>query len=391
MIKIFLLCPGLGRIQRGYEASFQQCFNALSEDASLDVRLFKGKGISKERELTLWSFDRFGKTAKILGKLAEKFGELTGKGDYLIKTGTSFIEYASFTLSLLPYLQKYKPDIIYFSDDGLGYFLWHWRRITRQNYKLLFRNGGILPPPFPRWDYVQQLNPTYLKDALKRGEPANRHWLAPIGFSIPSELQQLSLKERMDLRSRLNLPTDRILILSVAAINQSHKRIDYLVQEVASLPEPRPYLLLLGHQDDESLGVITLANSLLGSNNFQVRTVELHEVSQYYQVADMFVLASIREGFGRVLVESMAHGLPCLAHDYEVNHFILADQGYLADFTQRGALTDLIAYTIKDLQDSTKPLLRHHSVYQRFSWEQLRSSYVEMFAHCYAMPQRNHS
>ena len=65
----------------------------------------------------------------------------------------------------------------------------------------------------------------------------------------------------------------------------------YIIREVASLPEPKPYLLLLGQKDKESSDVINFGIKLLGSDNFQVRTVPQKEVSNYYKIADAFVLS----------------------------------------------------------------------------------------------------
>lgn len=158
---------------------------------------------------------------------------------------------------------------------------------------------------FPRWDHVQQLTPVQFQLALDAGVSPEKQSLVPYGFHISPQIPILTSLERKVLRSKLGLPEDKPLVLSVALINKSHKRMDYLIREIASLPEPRPYLLLLGQKDAESSEVIKLGTQLLGFKNFQVRTVEYKEVSDYYKTADIFVLASLQEGLPRVLVEAM--------------------------------------------------------------------------------------
>jgi glycosyltransferase involved in cell wall biosynthesis len=158
--------------------------------------------------------------------------------------------------------------------------------------------------------------------------------------------------------------------------------MDYVVREVADLPEPRPYLLLLGQQEAESPEIIKLGKSLLGEKNFQVRTVNQHEVADYYKVANAFVLASLNEGFGRVFLEAMSHGLPCLTHDYEISRYILGEDGYLADLSVRGSLANLLLRVLAENGSEAKRRLRHQRVYERFSWENLRSSYVDMLWRC---------
>lgn len=363
MIKVFLICSGLGRVKRGFESFTQECFEALSQDSLLDITLFKGGGEPQTQAIPLWNLPRDAWTTIQLGKV-------TGRSAY-------FIEQASFTLSLLPHIQREQPDVIYFSDGNVGNLLWHWRRLTKQSYKLLFSNGGPLLPPFDRWDHVQQVAPSHFQAAVDRGVTVTKQSLVPYGIKISNELQILSTSEREVLRRQLRLPEKQPLILSVGAINKYHKRMDYIIHEIASLPKPRPYLLLLGQQESESLDIFQLGNKLLGTDSFQVRTVAVNEVANYYRVADAFVLASLSEGFGRVFLEAMSHGLPCLAHDYEVARFVLGKEGYLANFEVTGSLSGLITQALVESNES-KRHLRHYSIYERFSWEKIRSAYVEM-------------
>lgn len=368
MIKVFLICSGLGHVKRGFESFTQECFEALSKEPSLEITLFKGGGESKETEIVLGNLPRN-------SWIATQLGKATGRGSY-------FIEQVSFFLNLLPYIYREQPDVIYFSDGNLGNLLWHWRRLFQQHYKLLFSNGGPLPPPFSRWDYVQQVAPVHLQHALDAGEPAEKQSLVPYGISMSAELQCLSLPQRESLRRSLELPEKKPLLLSVGAINCVHKRMDYVIREVASLPEPRPYLLLLGQQDSDYSEILQLGNQCLGVDGFQIRTVAQKDVSDYYKVADAFILASLKEGFGRVFLEAMSYGLPCLAHDYAIPQFILGKEGYMGNLKLTGSLADLINRVLAEGDDESKRYLRHNSVYTRFSWEKLRPHYVDMIQRC---------
>ncbi|MFM2061300.1 MAG: hypothetical protein RLZZ507_970 [Cyanobacteriota bacterium] len=369
MKTVFLICSGLGNVQRGYESFTQECFEALQQEPtkSMEVILFKGGGKSQTQEFVLPNLPR--------GLwLTQKLGKIFNQDPY-------FIEQFSFCLSLLPHIYQKRPQVIFFSDFNLGTILWHLRRLTGLPYKLLFSNGAPNGPPFTRMDYVQHLTPTHYQIALKAGDNSNKHFFVPYGIRMSDRLEILSQEERTALCGALDLPSDRPIILSVAAINKSHKRMDYLIREIAQISEPRPFLLMLGHQDAESVEIVNMGNQLLGQENFRVKTVPLEQVSQYYQVANLFVLASLSEGFGRVLIEAMSYGLPCLAHDYEITQFVLKDQGYLANFELPGSLTNLIIQVLSEKDDDSK-YRRHQSVYQRFSWNQLRVDYVEMINRC---------
>jgi 1,2-diacylglycerol 3-alpha-glucosyltransferase len=366
MTKVFFLCSGLSNVQRGFESFTQECFEALSTVPSLDITLFKGGGKSNHKEVSLWNLHRNTWAAIQIGKL-------TGRGAYLI-------EQVSFFLSLLPHIYRQKPNVIYFSDGNVGNMLWQWRRLTKQKYKLLFSNGGSLSPPFHRWDLVQQLTPSYWQAALDAGESKSKQCLVPYGVKVSSKAQILADSEQKQLRKQLGLLIDQPIILSVGAINKSHKRMDYLIREIASLPEPHPYLLLLGQA--ESPEIIQLGENLLGSDSFQVKTVTADRVASYYQAADVFVLASLGEGFGRVFLEAMSYGLPCLAHDYEVARFVLGEEGYFANFKLTGSLTHLIDLVMTEKGEVSKRNFRHQSIYDRFSWEKLRPAYIEMIHQC---------
>lgn len=369
MTRVFILCSGLGNVKRGFESFTQECFETLSKESKLDITLFKGSGESSDQEITLGNLSRQNWIAVQLGKM--------------IRRNSYYIEQVSFTLSLLQYIYRQQPDVIYFSDGTVGNVLWHWRRLTKQSYKLLFSNGAPFFPPFlPYCDHIQQVAPSHFQAALDKGVPAAKQSLVPYGVKIPAELKILSTPEREALRSQLGLPERRQIILSVGAINKSHKRMDYLIRELAALPEPRPYLLLLGQQEAQSPEIHQLGNQLLGTESCQIKTVAPDQVVDYYRVADVFVLASLNEGFGRAFLEAMSYGLPCLAHDYEVARFVLGKEGYFANFELIGSLANLMSQVLAESKDESKPYLRYRHIYDRFSWDNLRPTYIKMIQRC---------
>ena len=368
MIKLFLVCPGLGNVNRGYESFTRECFDALATHPDLKTSLWKGGGKSAPKEVVLWNLPREGRAAQWLGGVTRR--------------GRDFVDQVTFGLSLLPRISRLKPDVIYFSDGNLGNILWQWRRLTRGNYKLLFSNGGPIAPPFARWDTVQQVAPTHFQNALNAGESAEKQSVVPYGIRMEREFRPLSPEERQRVRESLELPADRPIVLCVAAINKSQKRMDYLVEEVAALPQPRPFLLLLGQQDAETPEILQLAQEKLGEGNFALKTVPSSAIGDYYRVSDMFVLASLSEGLPRSLLEGASYGLSCLAHDYELTRYALGDYGYFADFTQQGQLMTLLQNLLEHPEEESSRGRRHHDIYNRFSWDVLRSQYVAMIQKC---------
>ena len=373
VVKVFLICSGLGHVNRGYESFARECFEALASDPSLQITLVQGGDTSIPGSITVPNLPRDRPWTQQIARWLHFHKTLNDPYT---------LEQITFFLGLIPQLQQHRPDVVFLSDFTLATLLWHWRRISRLNYKILFSNGAPNGPPFSRMDHVQHLTPTHYQWAIEAGEPPEKHTIIPYGIKVSSRCTPISPDEKQSLRRQLDLPERGTILLSVAALNISHKRLDYLIQEVAALPEPRPHLVMLGQQDAETPQVLELAHSCLGSQGFTVRTVSAEQVSLYYQSADLFILASLQEGFGRVFLEAMAHGLPCLAHDYEVSRFVLTDSDLLGDFQQPGTLGQLLIQACQKSQSLHYQQQQHQSVYDRFSWDSLQSQYIDMIHRC---------
>lgn len=364
-VKICMPCGGLGRVNRGYETFTQECFNALKDHPDLHISLYKGGGKPAKQETVLPNLPRDNRfSAWLSGVLGKEFW---------------WIESVSFALSLIPYIWHQKPQIVYVSEVIVSKVLWRWKRRSGADFKLVLCNGAPTAPPYPIWDHVHQVTPVYYRLGQEAGESERRQTMIPLGFQINPKLETISGRAKAALRKRLSLPEDRPLVLSVGALTQGHKRMDYIIREVAALPAPRPYLLLLGQVEKETPAVLRLAREALGEMNCAVRTVPFEEMADYYRAADIFALGSLHEGFGRVYVEALAHGLPCLAHDYDISRFVIADPRMRADFTAPGGLSVLLCDFLSRINDIEATQQRHQSVYERFSWARLTPQYAKMF------------
>ncbi|NJL52350.1 MAG: glycosyltransferase family 4 protein [Hydrococcus sp. SU_1_0] len=325
-INVYLTCTGVGTINRGIETFARECFDGLHGKEGLNIKLFKGAGKETLDEHRLWNLPRHGKLAPFLGKFIRRNG-------YVVEQLSSF----------LPFVRQIiqgKPDIIFYSDSNLGFQLYRWRKLIGVPYKLVFSNGGPCHPPFSRTDHVQQVAPYYRDMALEAGEPNYKHSLVPYGINVPLGKPLYESEAKLQIRQKLDLPLDRPIVLSVGWISSQHKRMDYVVNEVAAVPEPRPYLVMLGAMDEENTPpILQLAEQELGKQNFTARSVPYTQVQEYYQAADIFTLGSLQEGFGRVYLEALIHGLPCIVHDHQVMRYVLQKQGIFADFSQTGSLT----------------------------------------------------
>lgn len=368
--RVFLVCSGLGRVRRGYETFMQECFEALCRFPPLEAHLFKGGGPDGWRSVTLPNLNRSGYGARIVG-------ELTRRGPYVV-------EQVTFTAGLVPRIARERPDVVYYCDPTVGKLLWHWRRVSGARFRLLFHNGGPHPPPYRWCDHVHQLTPPAAEEAVARGADPSRQTVLPAGTRIGPVPRAPDPTERARRRAALGLPIDRPMVLSVGALNRGHKRMDYLVREIALLSEPRPFLVMLGETERETPSVRAIGDLLLGPDGYRMSGEPREVVDAYYRAADAFVLASLTEAFGLALAEAQAHGLPCVGHDYPVARFVLNGEGYFADLRQTGALAHALAIALAGPDSDLARARRHQSVRDRFGWSELGPRYAAMLAGCAA-------
>lgn len=357
---VFLVCTGVGHIRRGYESFTEECFAALKNSEHFQLYLLKGGGAKEKQTFRVPCIQRNTLLAK---KLAKVF-----------RIDAYGIEQFSFWLAMWPLLLWYRPKVIYYSDFKLGTWLWQLRRFLKFRYQLLFSNGAPNGPPFTRMDHVQQLLPYYYRHSVMAGVSEKKMTLLPYGFQI-SPTNQLSAIDKQLLRNKKLLPLGKKIILSVGAINKHHKRMDYIINEFAKLNKNNYYLVLLGQFEGETNAVLGEAAKYLENDTYRILSVQPAIVQEYLLVSDFFVLGSLSEGFGRVLVEALAVGLMPIVHDNVVIREVLKDYGIYVDLTTKGALENGIA--LAENSSKTQEQIKAFA-YSQYSWDQLKISYEQM-------------
>ena len=99
--------------------------------------------------------------------------------------------------------------------------------------------------------------------------------------------------------------------------------------------------------------------------------------------ADLFVLASLQEGFGRVFLEALIYGLPVIAHDHPVMRFVLGSEGTFGDLSTPGVLAALIREKWDGEDSAADAIRRREMIRARFSWAVLAPQYRQMFLDCF--------
>lgn len=361
--RIFLVGTGVGRDLRGFESHILDLYEHLKKETKFDVYLVKGAGQRTVREIPVINASR-------KSRLSEFAGSLFNRNPY-------DIHQLSFFIGLLPHLLRHKPAALYLGEPGLFNYLYRWREFSGMNFSMIFYTGGNTVPLKMRPDDLLQLvTPVLMPIAEQRGISVNQTRAIP--HFINSRKESGRPVDKSALRLKLGIPGDRLVILSVGAIDSSVKRMDYLVEEVSHLTRPY-FLMMLGESERETASIKELALRKLGKDNFLISKVDRKELTSYYQAADIFVLASLSEGFALVTIEAMSEGLPVIVHNHEVAHYVLGEMAFYSDLSQRGNLAQSIEQLIPSMNDQVLSSQRKDYAASRFSWNFLKKNYLQMF------------
>ncbi|MCX8090914.1 MAG: glycosyltransferase family 4 protein [Verrucomicrobiae bacterium] len=367
--RIAIVCSGLDRVRRGFEAYARDLFNLLREVPSFDCWLVKGSGSRGPGEMSVGNIPRNTRLNRLLARVSGKH--------------PLFVEFVSFDLCLTPLLVTRRFDVAYVLEPPVYKFLGLWRRLSRGRFKLIHFTGGHLANLSPRFvtpnDYLHHLTPVFFEAANRLGFRPENQFLLPHFIRLRPETASCdreAMRERV--RRELGLSPETRLVLSVGSVDARVKRMDYVVREVATLPG-LPFLLILGQREAETPRIEALAAQLLGSNRCRIMTVPREAIFQYYQAADVFVLASTCEAFPLVFLEALAAGLPIVAHDDPVSRYILEQHGIYRDLTRPGELAAALRETLSRVESEETRHGRREHVLKRFSVDALRESYLDMF------------
>lgn len=357
-MKVAIVCLGVGRTRRGYEAFSRELFEHIK--GRIDVHLIKGAGDSSVDEHVVRGLSRD-------NVLLRPFPQLTR---YAIEMKTS-------VPFLVRHLLRERYDLVHFSEHPLGLGLRPLKRFWKGAPKLIFSNGG------PVWarrykDYVDHIHhingASFDNEGLNDGFPRQQMTLIPYGIDPAAFVRRPT-----DFRRRHGIPEAAFVVLSVGAVNASHKRMDYLIREMSGLNDPNLFLLIVGAKEAETARIEVMGCKLLGD---RVRFLSLphDEIRHAYWASDLFTLCSLQEGLGMVLLEAMAAGLPVVAHDAPHQRWTLGRAASLIDMTERGRLAQEIKHLRNDNTHRQGMVSDGMGKIDRvYDWQKLIPRYIEMY------------
>jgi glycosyltransferase involved in cell wall biosynthesis len=194
-------------------------------------------------------------------------------------------------------------------------------------------------------------SPFNKQELVDLGYAADRAHVLPL--AVP--LEQFAPDDKnSELVRRYKLEGQRVLLF--VGRMAGNKRIDLLVEALARVKGqiPNTKLLLVGdHESNPAFHPIVARvrerAAELGVAGDVVWTGRVDELSSYYQLADVFVSASLHEGFGVPLIEAMACGVPVVASRAGAMSWVVDDAGLICE---PGSADDMAEKVLTALQDA---------------------------------------
>ena len=238
----------------------------------------------------------------------------------------------------------------------------------------------ITDSPFNKQDLVDRL-----------GYAPDRIYVLPLAV----DLEQFTPGNRdPELIQRYKLGGQQVLLF--VGRMAGNKRVDLLIETLAQVKNQMPNAKLLLVGDNQSnpafRPIVAQAQSRaaeLGIAHDVIWTGRVDELPPYFRLADVFVTASLHEGFGQPLVEAMACGVPVVASRAGAMPWVLDDAGLLCEPGNAGDLAEKVLTVLKDTDLRQTLVERGLERVQAFSLERYEANLAEIVdkAVTYTLPE----
>ncbi|MGB9898578.1 glycosyltransferase family 4 protein [Thermanaerothrix sp.] len=183
------------------------------------------------------------------------------------------------------------------------------------------------------------------------------------------------------VQSKYGLPKSFIMYVGSFGV---HKNVKTLIRAFAQVAREVPHGLVLvrgAHHTTSDRSVEQEVSALgLEDRVWILGPIPDDELPCFYHLADLFVLVSLNEGFGLVLLEAMACGTPILAARSGGMPEVVGDAAYLIDNPMDPAeVASAIIMLLSDQQKLAEMSIKGLERSQNFTWEQTAKRTVELY------------
>jgi glycosyltransferase involved in cell wall biosynthesis len=228
-------------------------------------------------------------------------------------------------------------------------------------------------------------HPKIIEKELKEYEEADY-------ISIPSKFVKRTFIEKMiPERKLIHVPygvdlqefrqvskSDNVFRVVYAGAMTLQKGVHYLLQAFSELNLPRSELLLFGGLSDE---IKYFFKKYEGSYKW-VGHVPQRELYRYYSEGSVFAFMSIQDGFGMVMAQAMACGLPVICTTNTGGEDIVREgiDGFIIPIRDVKALKEKLVYLYENIEIcKAMGLSAKERVSEGFTWDDYGEKMIKMY------------
>ena len=189
-------------------------------------------------------------------------------------------------------------------------------------------------------------------------------------------------EDKQEARKRLELPTDKRIILFVSQrVTDDRKGMSYFTEAIARMAEKNPearentVIAILGGHSEDVASQLALPVYPLGYVNDEKRIIDV------YNAADVFVLPSLEDNLPNTIMEAMACGVPCVGFKVGGIPEMIDHQqnGYVARFRDADDLAAGISWVLSHTDYAELGRRAVHKVNTSYSQRSVASKYIEVY------------
>lgn len=212
-------------------------------------------------------------------------------------------------------------------------------------------------------DWVMVPSTFVHRSMIERGVPASKLRLLPLGV----EVDQFSPGPRAD---------DCFRVLFVGAISLQ-KGLPYLLEGFrrAGLPADRSELLLVGESFPEASAFLARYEGRFR----RISSVPHHQLADTYRTASVFVLPSLQDGFGMVVYEAAACGVPVIISDHVGAEIRDGVDGFVVPIRDADAIADKLTYLFEHEDERRRMGEAARALAMQFTWQRYQRSLADHY------------
>ena len=180
------------------------------------------------------------------------------------------------------------------------------------------------------------------------------------GVGIDLEAFKSNTDGKKDLKKLFNFDKNDFILISVGRLDEN-KNNKTLIKTISLIKDINVHLVICG--DGEKKEELISYSNKLGVKNRIHFLGNCSNMNDMYSLADVFVMASYREGLSRSIMEAMSSGLPCVVSDIRGNRDLIVNKknGFLVSPDDAEKFSEKIMYLKKNEYELRK--IRENNIF----------------------------